>query len=300
MFKRVRYHASMGPGNLLFQLKSRVLGHRFRIAVAHAKEFVGHGLEIGGPSQIFGAHRGLGIYQAARRVDNVTYGTHTHWEGRLEAGETFQFDPRKAPGRQFIAEAGDLGAIADAKYDFVISSHMLEHSANPIRVLQEWKRVLKPDGVLLLVLPHKDGTFDRLRPVTPLAHLIEDAHRQVDEHDTTHLDEILRLHDFARDPEHDTQEELRAWIEDNFRNRGAHQHVFDARSAAQLMDHLRWQIRAVELVRPHHICLLVQKIDPARSPDNSAFLAPGAQYLRASPFPSDRAMHRAMPASPAA
>jgi hypothetical protein len=141
---------------------------------------------------------------------------------------------------------------------------------------------------MMLVLPHRDGSFDRFRPVTPLEHLIEDAERNVDERDATHFDEILRLHDLSRDPGHATGQELRTWIEDNFRNRGAHHHVFDALSTARLLDYLHWQILDVELVRPHNICVLAQKPDSERTTDNSEFLRPGARHLRTSPFPSDR------------
>lgn len=294
--KRLRYHASMGPANFLFQIKARVLGHQTRMSQAYARAFDGHGLEVGGASDFFRAQGGFPVYETARRIDNVTYGTRTHWEGSVAAGQTFVFHPRKAPGHQFIAEAGDLQQIPDGQYDFVISSHMLEHSANPIRALKEWKRVLKPDGFLLLVLPHRDGTFDHLRPVTTLEHLVEDERRDMDERDATHLDEILRLHDLSRDPGHNSPQELRAWIEDNFRNRGAHHHVFDALLTARLLDHLRWQILDIELVRPHHICALARKVDPAvRAPNNGAFLDARARYLRESPFPSDRAVVRRLP-----
>ncbi len=281
----------MGLGNLLFQVKTRVLGQRFRIVERHAGEFRGHSLEVGGPSQIFGARAGLGVYGIARQVDNVTFGTRTHWEGRIEAGETFRFQPGKPPGHQYIAEAGNLSSIADGQYDFVMSSHMLEHSANPIGVLEEWKRVLRPNGVLLLVLPHREATFDRYRPVTPLAHLIDDARRNVDERDQTHWEEILRLHDYSRDPAHDTPQQLRIWIEDNFRNRGAHHHVFDALSVSRLLDYLRWQVLEVELARPHHICVLARKIGAAQAPDNASFLRPDAMHLRSSPFRTDRQSH---------
>jgi SAM-dependent methyltransferase len=278
----------MGPGNLLFGIKRRVLGHRLGMAKAHRGAFLGRGLEIGGPSQIFGAHGAMPVYPVARQIDNVTFASRTRWEGRVEAGETFSFDPRKAAGRQYIAEATDLSAIADESYDFVISSHMLEHCANPIAALKEWRRVVRTDGALLLVVPHRDGTFDRFRPVTPLSHLIQDALSNVREDDRTHLDEILRLHDFSRDPTQSCEIELRTWIENNFENRGAHHHVFDALSLARLIDHLSWQIVDVELMRPHHIFVLARKPASTLRPENLAFLQPQAEYLRTSPFTTDR------------
>lgn len=290
--RRIRYHASMGAADLLFGLKRRALGHRVRMAREHRAAFEGHGLEIGGPSAIFGERGAMPIYPVARKIDNVTFDWRTRWEGCVQAGDTFRFDPGKAAGRQYIAEATDLSALADESCDFVISSHMLEHCANPIAALKEWERVLKTGGALLLVLPHRDGTFDRFRPVTPLSHLIQDEQANTPESDTTHLDEILRLHDRARDPTQSSEPEFQAWIKDNARNRGAHHHVFDTLAVARLIDHLRWQIVDLELMRPHHIFALARKAAATSPPDNTAFLHAQASCLRASPFASDRSQAR--------
>lgn len=286
--RRIRYHASMGPADLLFGLKRRALGHRLRIAEEQRAAFMGHGLEIGGPSPIFSERGPIPIYPVATNIDNVTFDSRTRWEGCVEAGETFRFDPHKAAGRQYIAEATDLSALADESYDFVVSSHMLEHCANPIAALKEWKRVLKTGGALLLVLPHRDGSFDRFRPVTPLSHLIQDEQADTRESDTTHLDEILLLHDSARDPTQPSKREFQAWIKENPRNRGAHHHVFDTLAVAHLIDHLGWQIVEMELMRPHHIFALARKAAATSPPDNTAFLRAQASHLRTSPFASDR------------
>src|SRR5947209_9541505 len=70
-----------------------------------------------------------------------------------------------------VADAAAIPA-ADAKYDFVFSSHCLEHVPNTIRTLMEWGRILRPGGALVLILPHGDRTFDRLRAKTTLDHHI--------------------------------------------------------------------------------------------------------------------------------
>lgn len=52
----------------------------------------------------------------------------------------------------------DMHAIPydDNSFDVVYSSHSLEHAYDPIRVLSEFKRILKPEGQLFVVLPYPD------------------------------------------------------------------------------------------------------------------------------------------------
>ena len=56
----------------------------------------------------------------------------------------------------------------------MLASHVLEHVANPLRLLDEVHRVLRPDGLLLLLLPDRHTTFDRTRAPTSLEHLMDD------------------------------------------------------------------------------------------------------------------------------
>lgn len=246
------------------------------------------GLELGGPSPFFRPRGLLPVYAAAARIDNCNFGAQTIWEGTIREQQAFHYDPRRAPGKQFVAEAGELGFIPDGSYDFLLSSHMLEHSANPLRALYEWQRVLKPEGTLFLVLPHRDGTFDHRRPVTPLAHLIEDFERGIGEDDLTHLPEILALHDLSLDPGCGGLENFKARSAKNAENRALHQHVFDTRAAVELVGHARFQIHAVELAHPHHIAILATRTAAGVAPDNEPFLSNGAGYRTRSPFPSDR------------
>lgn len=246
------------------------------------------GLEIGGPSQLFKRWHPLPAYPAAARIDNCNFAHRTVWEGDIAEEAGFRFDRRRALGRQYVAEATDLGQIASASYDFVLSSNALEHIANPLQALSEWVRVLKAGGLLVLVVPHKDGTFDHRRPVTALAHLIQDFERGTDEADLTHLDEILRLHDLSQDPEAGDFEAFRQRSERNLENRCLHHHVFDTRLAVEVVDHMGLQILAVEPFRPYNILVAAQKPMPGLAVRNDPFLAVDAPPAWRSPFPSDR------------
>ena len=277
------------PSPLLHKLIHKIIPDRLRCYAREREAFTGKtGIEFGGPSSIFAARGIFPVYPLALRIDNCNFDSQTLWEGRIEPQHGFHFDPRREPGQQFVAEATDLRFLPDGGYDFVLSSHMLEHSANPLKALREWLRLLKPGGTLFLVLPHREGTFDHRRPVTPLTHLVEDFERQRGEDDLTHLPEILSLHDLRRDPGAGGFEAFKARSERNRENRGLHHHVFDTRLAVELLDHVGVRIRAVESTFPFHIAALATRLESGQRPDNTEFLGPHAPYRSASPFRSDR------------
>ena len=69
-----------------------------------------------------------------------------------------------------VAPGHDL-PLEDDSFDFVFASHVIEHIPDPIAALEEWRRVARK--YVVLVVPHRDRTFDRDRPLTPLSELIE-------------------------------------------------------------------------------------------------------------------------------
>jgi SAM-dependent methyltransferase len=247
------------------------------------------GLELGGPSWPFSNTGQFPVYQLAACIDNCNFFRKTIWKGEIREGATFRFNPRRPEGHQYILEATELTPIPPETYDFVLSSHMLEHTANPIKAISEWLRVLKPNGTLVLVVPHRDGTFDHRRPITTLAHLIEDFQLGTTEDDLTHLPGILSLHDLPMDPPAGTPEQFKERSLKNFENRCLHHHIFDTRLAIELTAHLGLQIRAVEATMPYNIFMIAHKLGADQKPDNTPFLTGDAEYRQHSPFPSDRA-----------
>ena len=49
-----------------------------------------------------------------------------------------------------------MEGVADHSFDFVHSSHCLEHLVNPTIALQNWVRICKPGGHLLIMVPDED------------------------------------------------------------------------------------------------------------------------------------------------
>ena len=74
----------------------------------------------------------------------------------------------------FVCPNGDLlDAVGDQKFDYIILSHVIEHSPNLLKLLADLSDILEPGGFLFLVVPDKRFTFDFYRPVTTFGMLLE-------------------------------------------------------------------------------------------------------------------------------
>lgn len=60
-----------------------------------------------------------------------------------------------------MKRGGDAMALPAGPWDFIASSHCLEHVIDPVGALLHWKDVLRPGGVLALYLPHPDQKYWR-------------------------------------------------------------------------------------------------------------------------------------------
>lgn len=212
-----------------------------------------HAIEIGGPSYAFGPKGLLPLYDALGTLDLVDYSETTVW---TESGQTDR-DQTLPAGRLIVAEATELSAIADEQYDFLFNAGVLEHLADPLRGLGEWRRVLRPGGRLLVLLPRGEETFDRRRPITTTEHLMADRGR--DEDDATHVSEVLRLYDHARAEEILTREELVELCQRNAEARWMHHHVFDERLGQWAMEQAGFTVEWIDYGWPFWICILARR-----------------------------------------
>ena len=197
------------------------------------------GIEIGGPSILFKTT--LPLYRRITSLDGVNFSRNTVWEGAIQLGRSFSYLGNKR-GTQFIADATDLTQIASNSYDFLLSSNCLEHIANPIKALLEWKRIIRTAGVIILVLPNKFSNFDHNRPFTSFEHILDDFNNRTTEQDLTHLDEILALHDLSMDLPAGTIDKFRQRSLDNFNNRTLHHHVFDMNLIERMLHHVGFNV----------------------------------------------------------
>jgi SAM-dependent methyltransferase len=223
-------------------------------------------------------------------LDNCNFSSNTVWEGHIRQGQFFRFSAHRKPGLQFISEATDLANVHSGRYDFVLSSHTLEHVANPLAALREWRRILRSDGVVVLVVPHRDGTFDHRRPITDLEHMIEDECRGVGEDDLTHLEEIIRLHDLRRDPGAGTREAFEARALENVVNRCLHHHVFSTERLLELVAVAGLEPVLAGTSLPYHIAVVARK--PSADSQSSTWRSTVLRRaLARSPFPTDHEPH---------
>jgi SAM-dependent methyltransferase len=256
----IRRLRRVGVRGLISALVDRVVPARPALQLDARAAAAGKiGLEIGGPSRVFSRRGILPVYPHAARIDNINFATRTAWEASLEDGGHFVFDSRRAPGTQWLREAVQLSGIVDDTYDLVVSSHCLEHVANPLGALQEWRRVTRPGGHLVLVLPDPKRTFDHRRPVTTIGHLREDRARNTTEDDMTHAAEAMALHDVARDAGVGSAGEFNERVRSNALNRCLHHHVFDLALMDAALADTGWQVLALEKARPLHLLAFARK-----------------------------------------
>lgn len=197
-----------------------------------AQALSGRGLEIGAGSQPMPCHAGM-------RVEYLD---------RLTADDQRRHHPElaRAPfvDPDVVGDAEHLESIPDASFDFLIAAHVLEHLPNPIRALEEWCRVVKPGGLIYVVLPDKRRTFDRRRQRTPLAHLVMDYYRPSKERDFEHfLDYALNVHLADANtalPEADRLKTIDFSI---------HYHVFAPGDGVALVKWFAAHVRPLEIVR---------------------------------------------------
>ena len=89
--------------------------------------FVGHGLDIGGKPDP------LALYaELFPLMSSVTTWDIDHGDAQLLVG------------------------VDDRRYDFVHSSHCLEHLVDPPQALGNWLRIIRPGGHLIVVVPDED------------------------------------------------------------------------------------------------------------------------------------------------
>lgn len=149
-------------------------------------------------------------------------------------------------------DAERLSMFDDQSQDFVIASHVLEHVANPLAMITEINRVLRPGGIAVILLPDLRRTSDRFRQPTTLEHLIAEYEQDVRAVDDAHLRAYaLNLYQFQGD-----EQELKEFIE-RLALRSIHVHAWTEEHFFPVLDHavgvLDCDLDMLELLLPEDI-----------------------------------------------
>ena len=128
-------------------------------------------------------------------------------------------DPLTPACRAWDVKDGDaqkMEGVADESFDFVYSSHCLEHMRDPLEALLNWWRILKPGGHLIVVVPHEDlyeqGLFpsvfnsdhktsfsiSKQRSWSPVHYNLTDLVRHLPRHDVVYMRVIDQHYDYAQ------------------------------------------------------------------------------------------------------
>lgn len=126
--------------------------------IAHAYLDGLKGIEIGGS-----AHNPFGLDTI--NVDRIH---HTSLEFEPYALEQVRLCGEVLPVD--VVAPGDRLPFEDKSFDFVISSHVIEHFFDPIAALKEWARVAR--RYIFIICPHRDALpSDADKPLTSLTEI---------------------------------------------------------------------------------------------------------------------------------
>jgi len=143
------------------KFKESILAHKYLDGLK--------GIEIGGS-----AHNPFGL-------DTINVDKYA------EMDTVFKLDEQKLCGEKLAVDVvanGDNLPFEDNSFDFVISSHVIEHFFDPIKALKEWHRVATK--YIFIIVPNKNKTFDKDRKLTPFCELM-DRHKGKSR-DLSHID----------------------------------------------------------------------------------------------------------------
>ena len=71
-----------------------------------------------------------------------------------------------------IVALGDDLPFKDNVFDYVFTSHVMEHFFDPIKAIKEHLRVVKKGGILLYIIPNVDKIYDKGRSITDANELV--------------------------------------------------------------------------------------------------------------------------------
>lgn len=149
----------------------------------------GFGLEIG-PSHnpVFPKREGFNV-EILDHVDQATL---------IDKYRQLGVDPSKIEPVDYVSNGVPLHEVIKRRheYDYIFSSHAIEHVTDFLGYLTSCELMLKPGGRIVMAVPDKRYTFDALRPISTTGQVLEAFFRKQTRHSAAAVYDFIA--DFVR------------------------------------------------------------------------------------------------------
>lgn len=195
-------------------------------------------LEIGGPTILFYDNTRLPLYDVLGKIDNINNTAFSNYPNTR--------DPHSSVfNKIFNFDHSCMDKLED-KYDCIITSHVVEHMANPISFLKSSLNSLNEGGCILTLLPNKPVFWDRVRNDTTIEHLIQDYTNNVGEDDMTHYEENINTdHPWKSSM---GLEKFKSECLNNINTRVMHHHCFNPNLSKQMHEYAGYKTLMCEIL----------------------------------------------------
>jgi len=190
------------------------------------------GIEIGASGKAYGLVNQRGAYANVDIIDAETRARNKGWKDSQLVN---------------ILSSGDDLPFKDGVFDYVFSSHVIEHFFDPIRAIKEWLRVTREGGHIFMIIPHRERTYDKKRGITD-HHELGERHRQalsIRDYARRSREEKAR-HETASDKDHHRLVRQgpppEGWEKYNEPDYDHHWSVWDTQAFLELCRHHNWQV----------------------------------------------------------
>ena len=94
---------------------------------------------------------------------------------RVKYGNDPGVDVSRIEDVDFVSDGGPILELIGerAHFDYIVASHVIEHTVDFLGFLLDCQALLKPEGKLVLAVPDMRFSFDCLRPLTTVGQVIE-------------------------------------------------------------------------------------------------------------------------------
>jgi SAM-dependent methyltransferase len=152
----------------------------------------GEGVEVGpGPKPQI-------LPSAQTRVKYVEQATPDQWQQLYGKDTKTPIDPTLWQ-HYVVGNADNIPALPDT-LDFIFSSHVIEHLANPLGHLAYWATLLKANGVVAAVIPDKSGCKDYLFEPSSIDELVKEYRQGIMQPTLAHYQRWARYRAPKADP----------------------------------------------------------------------------------------------------